>query len=51
MSVAPRVYKPETPILAFPFMVKVLPEPVWPYAKQVTFAPWKAESTSGLTAL
>jgi len=33
-----------------PFIVYVFPEPVCPYAKQVTLAPWKAESTSGLTA-
>ena len=32
-------------------MVKVFPEPVCPYAKQVTFAPLNAESTNGRTAV
>lgn len=51
MSVAPNVYNPRTPNFWLPFIVNVFPDPVWPYAKQVTLAPWKAESTNGLTAL
>ena len=32
-----------------PSIVKVFPEPVWPYAKQVTLNYSKAASTNGLT--
>ena len=40
---------PSTPFSGSPFIVYVLPDPVCPYAKQVTLAPWKAHSTIGRT--
>jgi len=41
------VYIPLTEPSVAPIMVKVLPEPVWPYAKHVVLAPLNVSVTSG----
>jgi hypothetical protein len=41
------VYIPLTEPSVAPIIVKVLPEPVYPYAKHVVFAPLNVSVTSG----
>ena len=47
MSNAARRYNPGIDPSEGPIIVKVLPLPVYPYAKQVVFAPLKASTTNG----
>ena len=49
MSCAASRYKPGTRPSLVPIIVKVFPDPVYPYAKQVVFAPLKVSATRGLT--